>query len=140
MKQRFKSFKDFKTFESDINKVGNFLSKDDIKDIFADLLDNGYEITFYGSTETHGKFGKYHFDLKLEDNSGFEYLEDSDNVWGCTDLNSMSRALTSLLEILDDAKQRLNSMEYLAGFEPEFSFGETSHFSVNCHIAHSSLD
>ena len=135
MKQRFKSFKDFKTFESDINKVGNFLSEDDIKDIFADLLDEGYEITFYDS-----KFGKYYFDLKLEDNSGFEYIEDNDNVWGCTDLNSMSRALTSLLEILDDAKQRLNSMGYLVGFDPEFSFGETSHFSVSCHIAYSSLD
>ena len=132
MKQRLKTFK---TFESDINKVGNFLSEDDIKDIFADLLDNGYEITFYDS-----KFGKYYFDLKLEDNSGFEYIEDSDNVWGCTDLNSMSRSITSLLEILDDAKQRLNSMSYLVGFDPEFSFGETSHFSVSCHIAHSSLD
>lgn len=130
-----KQLKKFKTFESDINKVGNFLSEDDIKDIFADLLDNGYEITFYDS-----KFGKYYFDLKLEDNSGFEYIEDNDNVWGCTDLNSMSRALTSLLEILDDAKQRLNSMGYLAGFDPEFSFCETSHFSVSCHIAHSSLD
>jgi hypothetical protein len=132
VKQRLKKFK---TFESDINKVGNFLSEDDIRDIFADLLDNGYEITFYDS-----KFGKYYFDLKLEDNSGFEYIEDNDNVWGCTDLNSISRALTSLLEILDDAKQRLNSMGYLAGFDPEFSFGETSHFSVSCHIAHSSLD
>ena len=135
MKQRFKSFKDFKTFESDINKVGNFLSEDDIKDIFVDLLDKEYTITFYDS-----KFGKYYFDLKLEDNSGFEYLEDNDNVWGCTDLNSMSRELTSVLEILDDAKQRLNSMGYLVGFDPEFSFGETSHFSVSCHIAYSSLD
>lgn len=128
MKQRLKSFK---TFESN----SEFISEDDIKDIFADLLDKGYNITFYDS-----KFGKYYFDLKLEDNSGFEYIEDSDNVWGCTDLNSMSREITSLLEILDDAKQRLNSMEYLAGFDPEFSFGETSYFSVSCHIAHSSLD
>jgi hypothetical protein len=132
VKQRLKSFK---TFESDINKVGNFLSEDDIKDIFIDLLDKEYTITFYDS-----KFGKYYFDLKLEDNSGFEYIEDNDNVWGCTDLNSMSRELTSLFEILDDAKQRLNSMGYLVGFEPEFSFSETSHFSVSCHIAHSSLD
>jgi hypothetical protein len=128
VKQRLKSFK---TFESN----SEFISEDDIKDIFADLLDKGYNITFYDS-----KFGKYYFDLKLEDNSGFEYIHDSDNVWGCTDLNSMSRELTSLLEILDDGKQRLESMEYLAGFEPEFSFGETSHFSVSCHIAHSSLD
>ena len=128
VKQRLKSFK---TFESN----SEFISEDDIKDIFADLLDKGYNITFYDS-----KFGKYYFDLKLEDNSGFEYIENSDNVWGCTDLNSMSREITSLLEILDDAKQRLNSMEYLAGFDPEFSFGETSHFSVSCHIAHSSLD
>ena len=128
MKQRLKSFK---TFESN----SEFISEDDIKDIFADLLDKGYKITFYDS-----KFGKYYFDLKLEDNSGFEYIQDSDNVWGCTDLNSISRELTSLLEILDDAKQRLNSMEYLVGFDPEFSFGETSHFSVSCHIAHSSLD
>ena len=128
MNQRLKTFK---TFESN----SEFISEDDIKDIFADLLDKGYKITFYDS-----KFGKYYFDLKLEDNSGFEYIEDNDNVWGCTDLNSMSREITSLLEILDDAKQRLNSMEYLAGFDPEFSFGETSHFSVSCHIAHSSLD
>jgi hypothetical protein len=97
VKQRLKSFK---TFESN----SEFLSEDDIKDIFADLLDKGYNITFYDS-----RSGKYYFDLKLEDNSGF-------------------------------GKQRLESMEYLAGFEPEFSFGETSHFSVSCHIAHSSLD
>lgn len=128
MNQRLKTFK---TFESN----SEFISEDDIKDIFADLLDKGYKITFYDS-----KFGKYYFDLKLEDNSGFEYIQDSDNVWGCTDLNSISRELTSLLEILDDAKQRLNSMEYLVGFDPEFSFGETSYFSVSCHIAHSSLD
>ena len=128
VKQRLKSFK---TFES----KSEFISEDDIKDIFVDLLDKEYTITFYDS-----KFGKYYFDLKLEDNSGFEYIEDNDNVWGCTDLNSMSRELTSLFEILDDAKQRLNSMGYLVGFEPEFSFSETSHFSVSCHIAHSSLD
>lgn len=128
MKQRLKSFK---TFES----KSEFISEDDIKDIFVDLLDKEYTITFYDN-----KFGKYYFDLKLEDNSGFEYIEDSDNVWGCTDLNSISRELTSLFEILDDAKQRLNSMGYLVGFEPEFSFSETSHFSVSCHIAHSSLD
>lgn len=128
MKQRLKSFK---TFES----KSEFISEDDIKDIFVDLLDKEYTIKFYDN-----KFGKYYFDLKLEDNSGFEYIEDSDNVWGCTDLNSMSRELTSLFEILDDAKQRLNSMGYLVGFEPEFSFSESSHFSVSCHIAHSSLD
>jgi len=128
VKQRLKSFK---TFES----KSEFISEDDIKDIFVDLLDKEYTITFYDN-----KFGKYYFDLKLEDNSGFEYIEDSDNVWGCTDLNSISRELTSLFEILDDAKQRLNSMGYLVGFEPEFSFSETSHFSVSCHIAHSSLD
>lgn len=128
MKQRLKSFK---TFES----KSEFISEDDIKDIFVDLLDKEYTITFYDN-----KFGKYYFDLKLEDNSGFEYIQDSDNVWGCTDLNSMSRELTSLFEILEDAKQRLNSMGYIVGFEPEFSFSESSHFSVSCHIAHSSLD
>jgi hypothetical protein len=53
VKQRLKSFK---TFESN----SEFISEDDIKDIFADLLDKGYNITFYDS-----KFGKYYFDLKL---------------------------------------------------------------------------
>jgi hypothetical protein len=45
-----------------------------------------------------------------------------------------------VFSILDDIKERLNSMGYTVVFEPEFSFGETSMFSISCHIQHSSQD
>lgn len=121
---------DFKTFESKVE----YLSVEDIKEIFIEVLDLGYVPTFYKTS-----FGGYYFDLKKESQGSFNWIE-VDNAWGCTDLHSMSKEMTNLFSILDDIKERLNSMGYTVGFEPEFSFAETSMFSIPCHIQYSSQD
>jgi len=121
---------DFKTFESKVE----YLSVEDIKEIFIEVLDLGYVPTFYKTS-----FGGYYFDLKKESQGSFNWIE-VDNAWGCTDLHAMSKEMTNLFSILDDIKERLNSMGYTVGFEPEFSFAETSMFSIPCHIQYSSQD
>ena len=121
---------DFKTFES----KEEYLSIEDINEIFIEVLDLGYVAKFYDA-----KFGKYYFDLKKESQNSFGWI-DAGASWGCTDLLAMSKEMTSLFSILDDIKERLNSMGYTVGFEPEFSFAESSMFSIPCHIQHSSQD
>ena len=121
---------DFKTFESKVEP----LTVEDINEIFIEVLDLGYISKFYDA-----KFGKYYFDLKKESQNSFGWI-DAGNTWGCTDLIAMSKEMTNLFSLLDDIKERLNSMGYTVGFEPEFSFAESSMFSIVCHIQHSSQD
>ena len=128
--QQERNILDFKTFESKVE----YLSVEDINEIFIEVLDLGYVIKFYDAN-----FGKYYFDLKKESQKSFGWI-DAGNAWGCTDLQSMSKEMTDLFLLLDDTKERLNSMGYTVGFEPEFSFAESSMFSVVCHIQHSSKD
>jgi hypothetical protein len=131
---------DFKTFESKVE----YLSIEDINEIFIEVLDLGYVAKFYGGGQlldgrSGAKFGIYYFDLKKESKSSFGWIDNS-YAWGCTDLLAMSKEMNDLLLILDDIKERLNSMGYTVGFEPEFSFSENSMFSIVCHMQHSSHD
>jgi len=134
---------DFKTFESNVE----YLSIEDINEIFIEVLDLGYVAKFYGGNQlladrdggSGAKFGIYYFDLKKESKSSFGWIDNS-YAWGCTDLLTMSKEMNDLLLILDDIKERLNSMGYTVGFEPEFSFSENSMFSIVCHMQHSSHD
>ena len=128
--QQKHSILDFKTFESKVEP----LTVEDINEIFIEVLDLGYISKFYDA-----KFGKYYFDLKKESQNSFGWI-DAGNAWGCTDLLAMSKEMTNLFSLLDDIKERLNSMGYTIGFEPEFSFAESSMFSIVCHIQHSSQD
>lgn len=128
--QQERNILDFKTFESKVE----YLTVEDINEIFIEVLDLGYISKFYDA-----KFGKYYFDLKKESQNSFGWIN-AGNTWGCTDLQAMSKEMTDLFSILDDIKERLNSMEYTVGFEPEFSFAESSMFSIVCHIQHSSQD
>ena len=129
-KQQERNILDFKTFESKVE----YLTVEDINEIFIEVLDLGYISKFYDA-----KFGKYYFDLKKESQNSFGWI-DAGNAWGCTDLQAMSKEMTNLFSLLDDIKERLNSMGYTVGFEPEFSFAESSMFSIVCHIQHSSQD
>lgn len=131
MKQQQKhNILDFKTFESKIE----YLTVEDINEIFIEVLDLGYISKFYDA-----KFGRYYFDLKKETQNSFGWI-DAGNAWGCTDLQAMSKEMINLFSLLDDIKERLNSMSYTVGFEPEFSFAESSMFSIVCHIQHYSQD
>ena len=121
--QQKHSILDFKTFESKVEP----LTVEDINEIFIEVLDLGYISKFYDA-----KFGKYYFDLKKESQNSFGWI-DAGNAWGCTDLLAMSKEMTNLFSLLDDIKERLNSMGYTIGFEPEFSFAESSMFSIVCH-------
>jgi hypothetical protein len=134
--QQGRNILDFKTFESKVE----YLSVEDIKEIFIEVFDLGYIDKFYSNgSNTLGNYGKYHFDLKKESQNSFGWI-DAGNTWGCTDLLAMSKEMTNLFSLLDDIKERLNSMGYTVGFEPEFSFAESSMFSIVCHIQHSSHD
>lgn len=121
---------DFKSFESKVE----YLSVEDIKEIFIEVFDLGYVAKFYNSS-----YGRFYFDLKKEYQRSFGWI-DAGNAWGCTNLGEMSKEMSNLFSTLDDVKERLNSMGYTVGFEPEFSFAESSMFSIVCHIQHSSQD
>ena len=128
--QQERNILDFKTFESKVE----YLSTEDINEIFIEVFDLGYVAKFYYST-----FGRFYFDLKKESQRSFGWI-DAGNTWGCTDLQAMNKEMSDLFSTLDDIKERLNSMGYTVGFEPEFSFAESSMFSIVCHIQHSSHD
>jgi hypothetical protein len=121
---------DFKSFESKVE----YLSVEDIKEIFIEVFDLGYVAKFYNSS-----YGRFYFDLKKEYQRSFGWIY-AGNAWGCTNLGEMSKEMSNLFSTLDDVKERLNSMGYTVGFEPEFSFAESSMFSIVCHIQHSSQD
>ena len=44
--------------------------------------------------------------------------------------------ITKVLDILQSAKETLNSMEYTIGYEIEFNFNDESQFFISCHIQH----
>jgi hypothetical protein len=48
----------------------------------------------------------------------------------------MKLDITKVLDILQDAKETLMSMEYTVGYEIEFNFNDQSQFFISCHIQH----
>ncbi len=129
-KQQERNILDFKTFES----KEEHLSVEDINEIFIEVFDLGYVAKFYEKDR-----GRYYFDLKKESQRSFGWMT-AGHSWGCTDMKAMSKEMSDLFSLLDDIKERLNSMGYTIGFEPEFSFAESSMFSIVCHMQHSSQD
>jgi hypothetical protein len=134
MKQQERNILDFKTFES----KEEHLSVEDINEIFIEVLDLGYVAKFHNK-EICSRTGIYYFDLKKESQRSFGWMT-AGHSWGCTDMKAMSKEMSDLFSLLDDIKERLNSMGYTIGFEPEFSFAESSMFSIVCHMQHSSQD
>jgi len=131
-KQQERNILDFKTFES----KEEHLSVEDINEIFIEVFDLGYVAKFYNKDSRNGI---YYFDLKKEPQRSFGWMT-AGHSWGCTDMKAMSKEMSDLFSLLDDIKERLNSMGYTIGFEPEFSFAESSMFSIVCHMQHSSQD
>lgn len=133
-KQQERNILDFKAFES----KEEHLSVEDINEIFIEVLDLGYVAKFHNK-EICSRNGIYYFDLKKESQRSFGWMT-AGHSWGCTDMKAMSKEMSDLFSLLDDIKERLNSMGYTIGFEPEFSFAESSMFSIVCHMQHSSQD
>jgi hypothetical protein len=124
----------FKTFESTESK---YLSQDDIQEIFLDLIDDGYQFNFYSKVTTLYPTS-YYFDFRKQFNEAFNFNTETLR-YGCQDLDSMSNEIQKVLSILKDAKERINSMGYDIGFEPEFSFSEDTLFCITCHMSHGSI-
>lgn len=130
-----------------VKKVSNFkqfnesnestkLTKDDIEEIFIDLIDDGYLFQFYNKVSD--LYPNYYFDFRKQYIRQFDFNLNT-SKYGCQDLDSMGKEIQKVLSILKDSKQRLNSMGYDIGFEPEFAFSEDTLFCITCHMSHKSI-
>jgi hypothetical protein len=127
-----KKVSNFKQFNE---SVSNHLTKDDIEDVFMDLIDDGYLLTVYGDGRLDKLHpGSYYFDLRRQFVQSFDFDIEALS-YGCRDLDSMQFEVKKVFEILKDAKHKLNSMGYDIGFEPEFSFSEDTLFCIVCHLS-----
>lgn len=125
-----KRLNNFKTFESS----SNFLTEEQIRDIFVELVDEGYTFNFYS-----GHMGIYYFDFRKNFTEGFDFNTNTYS-YGCQDLESMNKQVQLVFSVLEEVKSRLNSMDYSIGFEPEFSFSEETLFCITCHMSHKSVE
>jgi hypothetical protein len=125
----------FKKFESQTYR----LEKSDLEEIFIDLIDDDYFITLYGEGNLDKLHpGAYYFDLRKQFNEQFDF-DTKTLSYGCRDLDSMQTEIKKVFDSLKVAKDRINSMGYDIGFEPEFSFSEDTLFCIVCHMSHSSV-
>jgi hypothetical protein len=130
---------EFKKFESRIHQ----LEKSDLEEIFIDLIDEDYLLTVYGEGKLdrlHPKEqgGYFYFDLRKQFSEAFDF-DNKTLSYGCRDIDSMHAEIEKVFTVLRDAKDRLNSMGYNIGFEPEFQFSEDTLFCITCHVAHSNI-
>ena len=125
----------FKKFESQTHQI----EKSDLEEIFIDLIDDDYLLTVYGE----GKLDKlhpdtYYFDLRKQFSEQFDF-DTKTLSYGCRDLDSMQTEIKKVFDSLKVAKDRINSMGYDIGFEPEFAFSEDTLFCITCHMSHKSI-
>ncbi len=133
---KVKKVSNFKQFNESIS---NHLTKDDIEEVFMDLIDEGYLLTIYGDGRLDKLHpGTYYFDLRKQFIQSFDF-DTKTLSYGCTDLNSMQSEIVKVFEVLKDAKHKLNSMGYDVGFEPEFAFSEDTLFCIVCHLSPSGI-
>lgn len=120
--------KNFKQFESNVE----FLSEDDIMDLFVELLDQDYNIDFLDTASKYTLF----FDIKKvfsEDTFG---LIEKGSAYGVSDIKRIQEEPPKFLNLIEEAKTRLNEIGYEVGFEFEFHFGATSMIFASCHAHH----
>ena len=103
-----------------------------LKEIFIDLID--MDFTFNVIDNNH-KGRKWYFDIKRTVDSQYDYIE-NDYSYGVSNLEPMKLDITKVLDILQDAKETLMSMEYTVGYEIELNFNDQSQFVISCHIQH----
>ena len=113
-----------------------YIDEKTINDIFIDLIDMDFTLTFVdGYRSGPNKGAKYFIDLKKTVESKYDYIE-NDYSYGVSNLEQMKVDITKVLDALQSAKETLNSMEYTIGYEIEFNFNDQSQFYVSCHIQH----
>lgn len=124
--------KKFKLFEDNSTE---FLTNDDVKDYFIELLDNGYTIQFFGRVSHYN--GKYFFTMRKDvPDESFGFVEDG-NVYGFTDLDKIEEEL-NIFKILKESKDRLEAIGYKIAFEFEFNIAISTQFNITGHMKHSS--
>ena len=125
-----------KTYTEFIKESNEYIDEKTINDIFVDLIDMDFTLTFVdGYRAGPNKGAKYFIDLKKTVDSKYDYIE-NDFSYGVSNLEPMKVDITKVLDILQSAKETLNSMEYTIGYEIEFNFNDQSQFYVSCHIQH----
>ena len=123
-----------KTYTEFIKESNEYIDEKTINDIFIDLIDMDFTLEVVNSN--YGDKGaKYFIDLKKSVDSKYDYIE-NDFSYGVSNLEPMKVDITKVLDILQSAKETLNSMEYTIGYEIEFNFNDESQFFISCHIQH----
>ena len=128
------------------NMESEYIDEKTIKDIFIDLIDMDFTINVIDGPEKSKNASnwsikngsKWYIDLKKSINSKYDYIE-NDYAYGVSNLEPMKVDITKVLDILQSAKETLNSMEYTIGYEIEFNFNDQSQFYVACHIQHNDI-
>lgn len=141
MKQQNRHISNFRTFES----KEEFISIDDIKEIFIELIDKGYEIKSHSKKLDNSRrgdtSGKYFFEFnKSLSKESIGYF-DKGLAYGCSNINVIKKEF-DIFDTLEDAKESLKSMGYTIGFEFEFNLTSTSDsiLKIICHMQHSKFD
>ena len=125
-----------KTFQEFIKESNEYIDEKTISDIFIDLIDMDFTLTFVTNSITiKDKGAKYFIDLKKTVDTKYDYIE-NDFSYGVSNLEPMKLDVTKVLDALQWAKETLNSMEYTVGYEIEFNFNDQSQFFITCHIQH----
>ena len=123
-----------KTYTEFIKESNEYIDEKTINDIFIDLIDMDFTLEVVNSN--YGDKGaKYFIDLKKTVDSKYDYIE-NDFSYGVSNLEPMKLDITKVLDILQSAKETLDSMEYKIGYEIEFNFNDESQFFISCHIQH----
>jgi hypothetical protein len=118
------------------NMESEYIDEKTIKDIFIDLIDMDFTLEVVNSLiAIRDKGAKYFINIKKSVDSKYDYNE-NDYSYGVSNLEPMKLDITKILDILQDAKETLMSMEYTVGYEIEFNFNDQSQFFISCHIQH----
>ena len=122
-----------KTYKEFIKESSEFINYKTLKEIFIDLIDMDFN---FNVIDNHmASTGKWYFDIRKTVDSKYDYNE-NDYSYGVSNLEPMKLDITKVLDILQDAKETLMSMEYTVGYEIEFNFSDQSQFFISCHIQH----
>lgn len=122
-----------KTYQEFIKESSEYIDYKTIEDIFIDLIDMDFTLNVI---DNHmAKNGKWYIELKKAVDSKYDYIENNYS-YGISNLEPMKVDVSKVIDILQDAKETLNSMEYTIGYEIEFHFNDQSQFFISCHIQH----
>ena len=123
--------KKFKIFESD--DIDMELSKEDIHDIFIELVDLDFEYRLLNSYKNNHKI-----ELKKSINQPFDYKENDDDFifpyMGINDLKSFNKEIDKTIDTLDQIKSRFERMGYTLLTQFVISVEDTYSIQIYCDL------